>query len=104
MRVVLPGGKPLPAGASVQIVGVDRGFLSAPGGQVYLSGLQSRNVIEARWEDGACRFALDMPDASGPQPEQIGRAHVELQSLMRISYAAFRLKKKTITKTYTQHI
>src|SRR3546814_3651314 len=28
------------------------------------------------------------------QPEQIGRAHVELQSLMRISYAVFCLKKK----------
>src|SRR3546814_1804252 len=27
--------------------------------------------------------------------EQIGRAHVELQSLMRISYAVFCLKKKT---------
>src|SRR3546814_3712844 len=26
---------------------------------------------------------------------KIGRAHVELQSLMRISYAVFRLKKKT---------
>src|SRR3546814_6825219 len=31
-------------------------------------------------------------------PEQIGRAHVELQSLMRTSYAVFCLKKKT---TYT---
>src|SRR3546814_999364 len=27
--------------------------------------------------------------------EEIGRAHVELQSLMRISYAVFCLKKKT---------
>src|SRR3546814_6564268 len=30
---------------------------------------------------------------------QIGRAHVELQSLMRISYAVFCLKKKKNTKT-----
>src|SRR3546814_2904276 len=29
-------------------------------------------------------------------PDQIGRAHVELQSLMRISYAVFCLKKKNI--------
>src|SRR3546814_3608844 len=29
---------------------------------------------------------------------EIGRAHVELQSLMRISYAVFCLKKKKITK------
>src|SRR3546814_6995704 len=32
---------------------------------------------------------------------QIGRAHVELQSLMRISYAVFCLKKKHKTYTYT---
>src|SRR3546814_2918129 len=29
--------------------------------------------------------------------DEIGRAHVELQSLMRISYAVFCLKKNTIT-------
>src|SRR3546814_9725039 len=35
---------------------------------------------------------------------QIGRAHVELQSLMRISYAVFCLKKKTRNKyVQTQH-
>src|SRR3546814_3776866 len=32
---------------------------------------------------------------------QIGRAHVELQSLMRISYAVFILTKKHNTYTYT---
>src|SRR3546814_3461251 len=31
------------------------------------------------------------------QNTEIGRAHVELQSLMRISYAVFCLKKKTTT-------
>src|SRR3546814_9872786 len=31
---------------------------------------------------------------------EIGRAHVELQSLMRISYAVFCLKKKKNTITY----
>src|SRR3546814_3442366 len=33
---------------------------------------------------------------------QIGRAHVELQSLMRISYAVFCLKKKKKKKTKTK--
>src|SRR3546814_2649927 len=46
--------------------------------------------------------------AKGPQSKaivwahnshKIGRAHVELQSLMRISYAVFCLKKKTKKKT-----
>src|SRR3546814_6304643 len=31
--------------------------------------------------------------------DKIGRAHVELQSLMRISYAVFCLKKKNTNKT-----
>src|SRR3546814_4001575 len=34
---------------------------------------------------------------------EIGRAHVELQSLMRISYAVFCLKKKTTNKKYYKH-
>src|SRR3546814_7462082 len=40
----------------------------------------------------------------GPQAE-IGRAHVELQSLMRISYAVFCLKKKKdlLVLPYPQH-
>src|SRR3546814_2226574 len=38
--------------------------------------------------------------------KQIGRAHAELQSLMRISYAVFCLKKKkqTLTKTTNPHL
>src|SRR3546814_9356345 len=35
--------------------------------------------------------------AAAADPVQIGRAHVELQYLMRISYAAFCLKKKNIS-------
>src|SRR3546814_4850793 len=34
-----------------------------------------------------------------PHLAEIGRAHAELQSLMRISYAVFCLKKKKIKKT-----
>src|SRR3546814_7676013 len=42
--------------------------------------------------------ALNATDV--PVPREIGRAHVELQSLMRISYAVFCLKKKqNITNT-----
>src|SRR3546814_8769867 len=36
---------------------------------------------------------------AGRQPNQIGRATSELQSLMRISYAVFCLKKKNKNKT-----
>src|SRR3546814_1273463 len=49
----------------------------------------------------ACeRFMLE-----GKADFQIGRAHVELQSLMRISYAVFCLKKNKLNnlKPHTQH-
>src|SRR3546814_13228939 len=38
-------------------------------------------------------------DADAPLEHEIGRAHVELQSLMRNSYAVFCLKKKKIQKS-----
>src|SRR3546814_3210231 len=47
---------------------------------------------------GLTRFGWDRVDEKG----QIGRAHSELQSLMRISYAVFCLKKKTPTQDTTK--
>src|SRR3546814_7828480 len=51
---------------------------------------------------GAKAIGIDIAfDSPRPDDDEIGRAHVELQSLMRISYAVFCLKKK---KTYSiQH-
>src|SRR3546814_7313582 len=46
---------------------------------------QGLAVVAARREAGKLHHGIDL---------QIGRAHVELQSLMRISYAVFCLKKK----------
>src|SRR3546814_5697431 len=41
--------------------------------------------------------------AAGNAADKIGRAHVELQSLMRISYAVFCLKKKITKNKNNQH-
>src|SRR3546814_6335354 len=38
------------------------------------------------------------PDCKSDQPKKIGRAHSELQSLMRLSYAVFCLKKNNKTQ------
>src|SRR3546814_9243709 len=57
----------------------------------------ARGLHIARRRDARC----DLGAALGRRREdevggaQIGRAHAELQSLMRISYAVFCLKKKT---------
>src|SRR3546814_7014997 len=50
--------------------------------------ISTQDRDDPRWADLA---AWD----SAMTRRQIGRAHVELQSLMRISYAVFCLKKKT---------
>src|SRR3546814_7726018 len=45
---------------------------------------------------GRQRLAIDARHLALAVPAEIGRAHVELQSLMRISYAVFCLKKKIL--------
>src|SRR3546814_7341167 len=45
---------------------------------------------------GEVVLALEERRNALPLNDQIGRAHVELQSLMRISYAVFCLKKKKL--------
>src|SRR3546814_10680951 len=53
---------------------------------------------KAEGQAGAAAWALDnMQGAWRVTNAEIGRAHAELQSLMRISYAGFCLKKKKTT-------
>src|SRR3546814_9949730 len=68
-----------PQGDPEDLLGIERGQLHGRRAQLARPGRTA----------GALRHA----GAEGPLPE-IGRAHVELQSLMRISYAVFCLKKK----------
>src|SRR3546814_6929896 len=58
----------------------------------------------------ACASALSLRGNAraevrlGQRNEEIGRAHSELQSLMRISYAVFCLKKKIISTILTRQM
>src|SRR3546814_6990140 len=54
----------------------------------------ARRPMLARSRRLAAHPALPLRVPAADRPRQIGRAHVELQSLMRISYAVFCLKKK----------
>src|SRR3546814_19191560 len=56
-----------------------------------LHRLQDRIVATA---GAPAHFLVGSEISGGELGHQIGRAHVELQSLMRISYAVFCLKKK----------
>lgn len=58
VRVLLDGRTPLPAGSLLKLRGQHREFVSAPGGDVYLTGLSARNVVVASWNGGSCSFEL----------------------------------------------
>ena len=67
--VKLPDGEPLPAGATVHILGQQQDFPVGLNGEVYLTGLQAQNVIEASWEHQSCRLSLNMPPTHDPLPD-----------------------------------
>src|SRR3546814_5512263 len=81
------------------VVNDSRGF--------YTSRVFATYVMEglAALLDGVHPRSIEVAGLQAGMPE-IGRAHVELQSLMRISYAVFCLKKKkkTITQLLTYRI
>src|SRR3546814_5132379 len=56
------------------------------------------DLVVSHVNRGGFQFLVQSLDFGAHLHAQIGRAHVELQSLMRISYAVFCLKKK---KQYT---
>src|SRR3546814_2735387 len=59
-------------------------------------------VVEAGGAAGPGRMRGRIDVEHHGVARQIGRAHAELQSLMRISYAVFCLKKKTKKNTQSQ--
>ena len=68
VNVRLPGGNPLPAGSVAQVAGNDLTFVSAPGGDIFLTGLQSTNVIVVEAQNLRCSFDLELPKMLDPQP------------------------------------
>jgi outer membrane usher protein len=66
IRVETGDGAPLPAGSRVVLNG--RGFLSAPGGEVYLEGVEQANRAEVEWPGGRCTVAFTAPPTDEPQP------------------------------------
>jgi outer membrane usher protein len=68
IRVLLADGTLLPTGS---IVVLDQGteqFISAPGGEVYLTGLDADNTATASWPEGSCRFRFPFTPQADPQP------------------------------------
>ena len=72
LAVVLENGKPLPAGAQVEIIGENtlenELFPTGMRGEVYLTGLEAENWLRATWREQSCEFALPFPETTDPLP------------------------------------
>jgi len=68
IKILAPGGAPLPAGSTVRIEGQQKDFVSAPGGEVYLTGLRADNVVTAYWSGKLCKISLHFKDGADPMP------------------------------------
>src|SRR3546814_7570287 len=60
-------------------------------------------LLKIESEEPLPALELGDSDAAEVGDWEIGRAHAELQSLMRISYAVFCLKKKNTKQIHTNH-
>ncbi len=68
LRVVLADGTLLPTGSMVVLDQGAEQFVSAPGGEVYLTGLDADSWATASWSDGSCRFRFAFSPSADPQP------------------------------------
>jgi outer membrane usher protein len=65
----LANGQPLPAGATVRIVGHQQDFPVGLNGEVYVTGLELHNAIDASWNHLSCRLNLNLPQTQDPLPD-----------------------------------
>jgi outer membrane usher protein len=64
----LEDGGTVPAGSTVRIEGRADEFITAPGGEVYLTGLERENTALATWSGGECAIAFRFTEHKDPQP------------------------------------
>jgi outer membrane usher protein len=68
IKILVPDGTALPAGSTVRLEGQQKDFVSAPGGEVYLTGLRAENVVTAYWSGKLCKISLHFKDGADPMP------------------------------------
>lgn len=69
LSIKLEDGKPLPAGATVQITGQPQTFPVGLDGEVYLTGLAAHNTLRASWDHQSCELNVSLPQTSDPLPD-----------------------------------
>ncbi|MBU6509312.1 MAG: fimbrial biogenesis outer membrane usher protein [Gammaproteobacteria bacterium] len=69
LTIQLADGKPLPAGANVQILGQTQEFPVGLDGEVYVTGLAAQNTLRASWNDESCDISVSLPNTKDPLPD-----------------------------------
>lgn len=69
MKIVLDNGQPLPAGATVQIIGQHEEFPVALQGNVYITGLAPDNHMRVLWHEQSCQLEVSFPETEEPLPD-----------------------------------
>ncbi len=69
LKIVLNDGKPLPAGATVQIMGQKEEFPVALQGQVYITGLAQNNDLRIVWHEQSCKISVTYLESKDPLPD-----------------------------------
>ena len=72
VKMVMTSGKPVPAGAVVELAGDGKEFFVARRGEVFLTGLQQKNTVILKWEAHACKVDFVLPPASDEEIMRIG--------------------------------
>jgi outer membrane usher protein len=68
LQIVLDDGTPLPAGATVHVLGREAAFPVAMRGEAYVTGLERHTRLVARWNGQTCELAVALPQPAGPLP------------------------------------
>jgi outer membrane usher protein len=68
LQIVLDDGAPLPAGATVRVLGREAAFPVAMRGEAYVTGLERHTRLVAQWNGQMCELAVALPDQGGPLP------------------------------------
>ena len=69
LAIKLKDGKPLPAGATVEVLGQTQEFPVGLDGEVYITGLAAHNTLRASWDDKSCEINVSLPNTKDPLPD-----------------------------------
>jgi outer membrane usher protein len=67
--IVLDNGEPLPAGAVVTVAGQSVEFPVGLRGEVYVTGLDATNQLQAMWGQQGCSLNVSFPESDDPLPD-----------------------------------